>query len=517
VREPRQAERVGRDLAVIAVASIAAYAASLGGYFLSDDFHVVTLLNAARTAVDWPNVLSDFVGVYRGDPTHSYYRPMISLSAAIDYSLWGPNAFGGHVTNVLINAANALLVYGIARALPPPPTREFALMAGLLFSLHPLHPEAVYWLSGRTELIMACFALLSIMLYLMYAARRRPIWLVLSLAAFLLALASKETAVVVPFALVLHRLIYPDTAADRPRSLGMARLAPHVLVLGIYLVIRKAITGHVVGQYGAMTTNLLAPSLMPRGIEHLVAYQLHPIGGALLTSAGDAILGEVARRLIAFLASLLVLAIVGAVIAGRMDRRAWFCLGLMLIFAFPLLSLFAERGSPDDAPRIYYLPSAGFCLCVAALLIHAQVELRRLCQSVILIACAALLAANSLPWVHAGRITERTLRRIERAARAPGVSQVVVIGRPDFYFGTELFGERAWALTVAAAPPFARIPHGVRVIAAPDDACSRFRAGELQGDVGTRVLRWDAVSLGLEEIAWGRLPDICRTSAQGTS
>jgi len=517
VHPPSRHSHIGRDLAAVAVASIAAYAASLGGYFLSDDFHVVTLLNTARSAVDWRNALSDFIGVYRGDPTHSYYRPLITLSAAIDYTLWGPNPFGGHLTNLLLNMLNGLLVYGIARTLPPPPAREVALTAGLLFSLHPLHPEAVYWLVGRTELIMTCFVLLSILAYLLYAARRRAIWLWLSILAFALALASKETAVVVPFALTLHRLLYRDADSRHPTLRALAPVVPHYVLLVAYLAFRKAITGHVVGRYGEMTTNLVAPSLMPRGLIHLVAYQLYPIGGDLLASAGDEILGEIPRRLMNPLGWLLVLTIVAVVIAGRMDRRAWFCLGLMLISASPLLSLFAERGSPDDAPRIYYLPSAGFCLLLAALLVGTAPRLRRWLTSIIMVAFSLLLAANSLPWIRAGRITSEVLRSIERAANAPGVNRVVVIGRPDFYFGAELFGDRGWALAVAAAPPFARIPPGTRIIAAPEDACGRFARGELRDDEGTRVLKWDAERLSLDGVAWGRMPEICRALPQGTS
>jgi hypothetical protein len=516
VEPSRRQGRIAIDLAVIAAASIIAYAASLRGYFLSDDFHVVTLLNPARTAVDWSNVLSDFLGVYRGDPTHSYYRPLITLSAAIDYSLWGLNPFGGHLTNLFLNLANGFLVYGIASLLSPSPTRGFGLLAGLLFSLHPLHPEAVYWLVGRTELIVASLVLLSIMAYLVYVTRRRPLWLLLSISAFLLALASKETAVSVPFALTLHRVLFPDAGPDGSSPPTPLLLAPHYLLLGVYLLFRKAVTGHVIGQYGAMGTELFAPSLMPKGVVHLVAYQLYPIGGALPTPAGDALMGEIARRLISPLAWALALAIVGLVIAARIDRRAWFCLGLMLIFAIPLLSLFAERGSPDDAPRIYYLPSAGFSLFIAALLVRTRAPLRRVLTPVILFSFAALLAANSLPWIRAGQITEEIVRRIEGAANVRGVQELVLTGHPDFYFGAELFGTKGWALQVAAAPPFANIPNGIRVITALEEPCAQLAAGRLKGGGATTVLNWDAKRATLDELPFARLRDICRTVARST-
>ncbi|MBI2902336.1 MAG: glycosyltransferase family 39 protein [Candidatus Methylomirabilis oxyfera] len=510
MRWSRPRYRAGVDLAVIAAVSMAVYAVSLRGYFLSDDFHVVTLLNAGRSAVNWPNVLSDFYTVYRGDPTHSYYRPMITLSGAIDYTLWGPNPFGGHLTNLLLNVVNGMLVYGIAARLSPSPTRGFGLLAGLLFALHPLHPEAVHWLVGRTELIVACFALLSILLYLTFVERGRPVWWLLSILTFLLALGSKETAVVVPFALTLYQLFFPASGPDRRRYGGVVRLVPYYLLLVVYFAVRKAITGHVVGQYGPMGTELFAPTLMPKGIAHLLAFQLRPTGGALLTPEGDAVLGQTIRGLIDPLAWILVLAIIALVIAARPDRRAWFCLTLMAMFAFPLLSLFAEKQLPIEAARLHYVPSAGFCLFLAALLVTARAPVGRSLGAIIFFSFAVLMAVNGFPWIHAARITRGIVHTIERAANTPGVQMVLVIGNPDFFYGAELFGAKSWALQVAAAPPFARIPGTVRITHVPGEACDGSLAGALQDGRATIALRWEREHWRVNEVTGDRLQEICR-------
>jgi len=498
------------DIVAIAAVSIAAYAASLSGYFLSDDFNIVTLLNAERTAVNWPNVLSDFYAVYRGDPTHSYYRPMITLSGAFDYSLWGPNPFGGHLTNLCFNMVNSLLVYGIAAALPPSPAGGFALLAGLLFSLHPLHAEPVYWLVGRTELIAACFSLLSILFSAVFLDRQRPVWRMLSLMAFLLALGSKETAVVVPFAVTLHLLCFSASGSERSPFRAAVHLTPYYLLLGAYFVFRKAITGHLIGQYGNTGTEPFVPSLIPKGIVHLVAYQLRPTGGALLTSAGDALVGQTVRRLIDPLSWILLLAIVGLVIAVRIDRRTWFCLGLMLVFAFPLLSLLAKTNLPIELARLYYLPSVAFCLFLAALLVKAPVLIARFLGLILVCSFAGLLAINSLPWIQAARITREIVQTIERVAYRPGVEKVLVIGNPDLYFGAELFGMNSWALEVAAGPPFAKIPAGVQVINLPLRPCAQSAAGVPPSSDGARVLRWDREHRRIEEVGMDQIRGNCR-------
>ncbi len=502
---------MGVDLVAIAAVSIAAYAASLSGYFLSDDFNVVTLLNADRTAVNWPNVLSDFYTVYRGDLTHSYYRPIITLSAALDYTLWGPNPFGGHLTNLGFNMVNSLLVYGIAAALPPSPIGGFALLAGLLFSLHPLHAEPVYWLVGRTELIVACFILFSILFSILFLNRRHPLWGILSITAFLLALGSKETGVVVPFAVTLHVLSFSDYGSDRFLRRVAVHLTPYYFLLGAYFVLRKVITGHLIGQYGAMEIKLLAPSSIPKGIIHLFAYQLRPTGGALLTPAGDALVGQTVRRLIDPLTWILLLAIVGLVISARMDRRAWFCLGLLLVFAFPILSLLAAKNLPIDAARLYYLPSAAFCLFLAALLVRAPVLIARSLGLILFFSFAGLLAINSLPWIRAARITREIVHTIERVANRPAVQKVLVIGNPDLYFGAELFGTKSWALEVAAAAPFARIPAGVGIIHPGEMPCDRPLTDAIPSREGTVVLHWDREQSKLTEVPWDRLQVSCRT------
>lgn len=495
-------------LSLIMATSLLAYAPSLFGYFLSDDFNVVTLLNRDRTAIDWSNVLSDFYTVYRGDPTYSYYRPMITLSGGIDLSLWGINAAGPHLTNMILNALNSGLVYGIA-ARSPISSPGIGLTAGLLFALHPLHPEAVYWLVGRTELIMACFTLLAILLYLVYADRsgRLPYWG--SLLSFALALASKETAVVVPIALTWYHMIIRRPGRTRPASPPATSLLPYYLLLGAYFGLRKALTGHVIGQYGPMDVNPSDLSLMPTGFAHLLLYQLFPTG-SLLTPAGDVVIGETVRRLLGLIPWLSAAVVTAIVIASGMHRMALFCLGLMAILALPVLSILAVWGSPPDHfSRLYYLPSAAFCLLIGVLLDNSRHPVRRYGTPILLLTSACLLAVNSLPWIQAGRINRTILAQIGQAANGPGARVVLIIGNPDFHVSAELFGAGGWAVPIAAAAPFVTVPPHVRILHHPGDPCPPLRAGLLQGDDSTVILAWGHAEQRLTPLTWDRLRTDC--------
>lgn len=511
---PRQ-PRIAIDLSLILAVSLLVYAPSLYGYFLSDDFNVVTILSSDRNSVDWQNVLSDFYTVYRGDLNYSYYRPMVTLSGGIDISLWGINPVGPHLTNMLLNAFNSLLVYGIA-TLPPIASPGIGLTAGLLFALHPLHPEAVYWLVGRTELIMAFFTLLAILLYLACSGPRQPLLYLGSLLAYILALVSKETAVIVPIVLTFHRAIAHHPSRDQFAPPPVMSLLPYYIVLGAYFVLRKVLTGHLIGQYGPMGINPSNLSLMPLGLVHLFFYQLFP-GGSLLTSAGDPVIGIIARRAIGVFQWLSAAVVVVVAIRGSRHRRALYCLGLMVIFALPVLSLLAVWGSPDDFSRLYYLPSAGFCLLLGVLLDQNRTGIRRAWKPVIVMSSVLLLSVNSLPWIQAGRINRTILALIEQAANKPNVHAVLMIGNPEFHFGAELFGQGSWALPVAVAAPFARIPQDVHVLYHRGDPCPPLHSGLLQGSDETVILEWRHGEQRIAPLTWDQLKAICRSTALPTT
>ena len=161
----------------------------------------------------------------------SNWHPLTWLSHAIDYSFWGLNPFGHHLTNIILHGLNTLLVFllvirlmsraqEVTRMSSPSKmpllisTNSFigAGITASLFSLHPLRVESVAWVAERKDLLCAFFVLLSIISYLSYTSsvikRYRWIWFSTCLLLFLLALMSKPMAVSLPLILLLLDL-YP--------------------------------------------------------------------------------------------------------------------------------------------------------------------------------------------------------------------------------------------------------------------------------------------------------------------
>ena len=90
------------------------------------------------------------------------FRPIVSTINLVDYSLWGLNAFGYHLTNAVIHITNILLVYYLSLRLFK--NSSVSVLCSLLFLFHPILASSVYWVSGRTDMLACSFYLLSLIM-----------------------------------------------------------------------------------------------------------------------------------------------------------------------------------------------------------------------------------------------------------------------------------------------------------------------------------------------------------------
>lgn len=340
---------------------------------------------------------------YAGDPTvRGPYRPLTTLSYALNWAVHGRWTPGFHAVNVALHALASLLVLAVARRLfqaAGEAAREVAageaagevaagqvqrwerpaLLAALLFALHPCHVEAVATIFGRTEPLSAAFALGALWLALGWRqARWRLPAAVLLLSAGVL---SKEIALVTPALFLLAARAVPGgagldavpgvaTAAGRralARAAGVAgalslSVIPYLLGKGTDLAALPnarwfgdapgsavALTmSRVMGEYWRI---LAFPTFLGGDFAYAARLPtLHaPTAGFLVaTAAWLALLAAGAWLLLARRAPL-----AGAGIL-------WTFVGLLPVMQIiPVGVLLAER--------LLYLPSVGFCLAVAAL------------------------------------------------------------------------------------------------------------------------------------------------------
>lgn len=138
-----------------------------------------------------------------------HYQPLAWLTLGVDYVLWGMNPAGYHLTNLLLHALGAVLLYQVLLALLRPDRPWVAAAGALFWAVHPLRVESVAWVTERRDVLCGCFALLSVLAYLRHVREEEDVrWLALSLGAFAAALLSKALAIALPAVLFLMDL-YP--------------------------------------------------------------------------------------------------------------------------------------------------------------------------------------------------------------------------------------------------------------------------------------------------------------------
>ena len=187
-------------LAAVAIvaATLLVYWPSLPGGFIWDDDVLLT----GNRLVQSPEGLQKIW--FSADQPD--YFPLTATSFWIEWRLWGQNPTGYRVTNILLHAIGAILLWRVLRRLTVPG----AWVAALLFAVHPLSVASVAWIAERKNTLSLVFFTLTLLFYLRSeenittASRRlRPAhWYVLALAAFLLALLSKTSVAMLPLVLL---------------------------------------------------------------------------------------------------------------------------------------------------------------------------------------------------------------------------------------------------------------------------------------------------------------------------
>ncbi len=218
-----------RAALVAAAVACTVYVTALGNGWALDD---VLVVRENPTAHSLGAALGSFFEPYwpaQPEGEGGLYRPLVTLSYAVDWTVSGGREWWFHLTNLLLHGwATALVVLVVLRWLPP----VGALAAGLVFAVHPVHVEAVANVVGRAETMAACGILAAVL-----AARRyrraegrwaRAGWLSAVLAAAAAALLSKEHAVVTVAVLAVDHALDPDRR-DAPR------LQPYLAVLALTL------------------------------------------------------------------------------------------------------------------------------------------------------------------------------------------------------------------------------------------------------------------------------------------
>ncbi len=228
--------------------------------------------------------------------TNRFFRPLPSLSFALNWYAGRDNPFGYHMVNTAIHAATAFLVYlvifhllqtpALKKRYGPEDAIAVALLGALLWEAHPIQTQAVVYIVQRMAQMAALFYAAGLLAYLKARMTRvtpaRVFWGIMTALFFICSVMSKENAVVFPLTLLIVESVFFDGKLLSRRWLMVwACLAGVVAVCGVYLFAGGNLLFFLGGYAGRPFT--LAQRLMtePRIVMFYLSQILYPLPSRL--------------------------------------------------------------------------------------------------------------------------------------------------------------------------------------------------------------------------------------------
>lgn len=221
---------------IVVVAALVVYLNSLGNKFVFDDESVILGDKSITSLDNIPKFFKGEMGFHK--VIGKYYRPVVSSSYTVDYSLWNYNPFGFHFTNVLIHTINSVIFYFLLFMIFGKERKsswDYMILGGaVIFAVHPIHTEAVAWVSGRTDSLCAMFYFSAFVFYIKFSEEKKSGYVLMLSTAYMLALMSKEMALTLPVIIILYDVIVKGRKINENYRIYVLL----VILTIIYLIIR---------------------------------------------------------------------------------------------------------------------------------------------------------------------------------------------------------------------------------------------------------------------------------------
>lgn len=236
---------------------------------------------------------------YATPTSQSIARPLSYFSFALNWIFWQDNATGYHAINIAFHMVNSFFLFLIVIHLfSTPNLKDFytkdsayfiALVASVLWAVNPIHTQAVTYIVQRMASLAALFYLLGLLSYVrarmsQSASRRLLLWGACAVC-YVLALASKENAALLPVSLILVEFLFfqdiSDPAKKRRALLWSCGIALIVAVMGVLVFLGGNLTGFLGGFEKRAFTLFERLMTQPRVILFYVTQIFYPIPSRL--------------------------------------------------------------------------------------------------------------------------------------------------------------------------------------------------------------------------------------------
>lgn len=233
-----------RVFLLVLLVTAAIYLRDLSYDFVLDDF-VLTVMNPIISS--WHNLglvfRTDIFHAFHGvRPGTVHYRPIYISWLLVNNQLFGPILPWWHLTSLLLHLGVTAAVFYLALQLLN--DKWMALFAAALFALHPIHVEAVAYVTASTDVLATLFTIIAFLFYLRFRRDGGHIPdLIISLLSAAAAVLSKESGGMFPWLLVAYELLMPLPDAEVPRWKRLGWTVPFFGVGAAYVVVRTLLFG----------------------------------------------------------------------------------------------------------------------------------------------------------------------------------------------------------------------------------------------------------------------------------
>jgi hypothetical protein len=441
---------------ILFVLAVLPFLFNLRDFFLSDDWDFLAQVAGQHQPL-WRYFFTNYVGTHAGGS----YRPLVIYFWLAAHHLWQLNYFWYHFIQIILHAANVVLLYSVILNFVWPDQKKdrfaWAVASAAIFALLPDHSEAVAWLAAVADPLCTFFflaSLLSLLFCLKYY--RAKFWLYAgSLLFFCAALFAKEMAMSLPFIILIFVVYYFWQNRSSVKAAKLLFAVPYFILLAGYFWLRYRAIGLFFGYYGEDHLRLGFDKIAAAYSDVSASFILSDNWRTIFSLWLNNNLAVILSAVFLFLAALLYL-------TWKKKWSVWpwlifLSLGISLVPVASFGINLTQTYFSEDGERYGYLPSLFFAVLaaagVAALLKKISANrYKKIAVYFIIILFLAGLAGQLLiknqRYQQAAFIAQKALHGAVAQMRQGDYAGVLFFGLPDNFHGAPIF-RNGWQEAIA--------------------------------------------------------------------
>ncbi len=339
----------------------------------------------------FPSFLTDVFHLFN----HSafYYRPLLTISFIFDYQIGGVSPFMYHFTNVLLHLLSSCLLFVFLAKLNYKKTLSF--LFSFIFLVHPVLTQAVAWIPGRNDSLLAVFALSTLIFFLKYSQDRKNKNLFWCFVFFVLALFTKESAIFI-FPIMIFYIYFLHPKESRAFFNKFYFFFWSVSALGFwfilrYLTLKDSVSLTLVEMIRSLFSNL------PATIQ-FIGKIFFPFNLSVLPVMQD-------TTFVYGIISITLLALV--LFLTKTKRWNFILLGFLWFFAFLFPSFIRPNSAlvADFIEHRLYVPIIGIFIILLETDLVKKIDLKK--RSALIIIGSLVLFLSFITFIHSRNFTDR--------------------------------------------------------------------------------------------------------------